>query len=145
MKAFFIFICLLTFSQFTLGQEQDSLIIDLSDIELMEDTTEFADGCVFQLEPIPQFPGGYDSLKSFVRQNLNWNQGKKNVVGRSFVEFIVNTDGSVTDVKIIKGLCHTCDKAAVEAVKRLPKFTPATNRNGQSIKVKMVIPIQFDL
>ena len=145
MKVYYVLICLLTTTPFVYGQENDSIQFDLSDIEFEEDTIDLVNEIIHPIEPMPRFPGGYDSLKLFISQNLDWNQKKKTVAGRAFVEFIVNTDGSVTDVKIIKGLCSTCDKAAVEVVKKLPNFIPATYPDGSKTKVKMVMPIQFEL
>lgn len=125
--------------------------IDSLDIEIIiscdfgSEVDEKGNVIIDPVEIMPRFVVSYDSIKEFIKHNLNWTQGHKTISGKSFVEFIVLEDGSITAVKVIKGLCESCDKAAVEVIKKLPNFLPATDSNGQPIKAKMILPIQFDI
>jgi protein TonB len=66
------------------------------------------------------------------------------VEGRVFVEFVVNRDGSIVDVKFIKGIGAGCDEEAVRVVQSAPAWKPGKQR-GKPVRQKMVIPIIFKL
>lgn len=91
----------------------------------------------------PEFPGGYDSLYAFIERNNNWRVGQETIVGKVFVEFIVEKDGTVTNIKVIKGLNESCDIEAKRLVSILPKFKPG-EQSGIPVKMRMVLPITFD-
>ena len=105
-----------------------------------DSTVVFADPITY-----PSFSIPYDSIQRFIKQNLNWNQEQNTIEGKSFVQFMVDLDGNITDVSIIKGLCDSCDSAAIEVVRKLPKMIPGKDENGQPMKTKMVMPIIFKL
>ena len=92
----------------------------------------------------PSYPGGMDSLYRFISKNLKWPHQTPEVEGKVFVGFTVTVDGSVSDLRIIKGLCETCDRNSLEVFSKMPKWLPATE-NGKPIKSEMVIPIYFKL
>ncbi len=91
----------------------------------------------------PQFPGGNDSLRAFIECNNNWKVGRETIVGKVFVEFIVEKDGSVTNIKVLKGLNESCDEEAKRIVSILPKFKPGEQSNVP-VRMRMVLPITFD-
>ena len=66
------------------------------------------------------------------------------VEGKVFVQFVVDKDGSLTDVKAVKGIGAGCDEEAVEIVKSAPKWKPGKQR-GKAVRVRMIIPITFRL
>jgi periplasmic protein TonB len=66
------------------------------------------------------------------------------VEGKVFVEFIVNKDGSISDVTVKKGIGAGCDKAAIEAVSASPKWKPG-KQAGLIVRQKFTVPIQFKL
>lgn len=103
------------------------------------DTTSFADPMIY-----PSFPGGQAGLKEYIDKNFNWIQGQITVEGIVFVEFVVEKDGKVKDVKIVKGLCESCEKEALRLVKNMPKWIPGSE-NGKKVKTRMVLPIKFQL
>lgn len=96
------------------------------------------------VETQPTFPGGIDSLKSFFKKHLKFPHLDKVTSGKMFVQFNVTEDGSVTNIQIIKGLCDSCDKNAIEAVSKMPEWIPA-KQNDKPIKTRMIIPIIFSL
>jgi len=98
--------------------------------------------CTLYLESQAEFPGGYDSMKTFIRRNTRYPSPRTCVEGNVFVQFIVNEDGSVTDAKVIRGLCEQCDRNALLVISKMPKWMPA-RENGKFLKSKLIIPIKF--
>lgn len=114
---------------------------------------------IFQMcEQMPEFPGGIEGLMEFVSTNLNYpEQAKDNSIeGRCFVGFIVEPDGSVSNVEIVRGvasayeeekpkaLAQQCDEEAMRVVKSMPKWKPGMNE-GKPVRVHYVLPISFKL
>jgi periplasmic protein TonB len=99
-----------------------------------EKTAQAADEC-FQRE-----------LYKFLSANLRYPAQAKaaNLQGKVFVSFVVDKDGSVTDVKVLRGIGGGCDEEAVRVIKMLPKFTPGKQR-GRPAKVMYQLPINFKL
>ena len=98
------------------------------------------------VEQMPAFPGGEEKLIEFVSKNVEYPQEAKEegVQGRVFVGFVVEKDGSVGDVKLLRGIGHGCDEEAVRVVKMLPKWKPGMH-NGEIVRVSYQIPIYFKL
>ena len=98
------------------------------------------------VEQMPEFPGGEEKMIEFVQDNVVYPQQAKDagVEGRVFVAFIVETDGSLSDVKVLHGIGHGCDEAAVEVVQLMPKWKPGFH-NGEAVRVKSLLPISFQL
>ena len=109
--------------------------------QTIPDTTENA--CIFPTEIIPQFPGGLPEMKSFIARNLKHPQGSMEVSGRVFVQFTVETDGSLTNVKTIKGIHPLFDAEAERVVKLFPKWIPG-EMTGVKVPTRMVVPIAFN-
>ena len=63
-------------------------------------------------------------------------------MGKVYVVFIVNEDGSLSDVKVIKSISPELDKEAIRVVKSMPKWNPA-KQNGKTVKMKYVVPVNF--
>ncbi len=95
------------------------------------------------VETMPEFPGGLDSLKAFINRNNNWKVGKDTIVGKVFVEFIVEVDGSITNTQVLRGLNELCDNEAMRIVSIMPKWKPGLLM-GNPIQTKMIIPILFN-
>jgi TonB family protein len=93
----------------------------------------------------PEFPGGLGALKRFVTDNQNYPQAaaENDVTGRVLVQLIVDTEGRIEDAAIIKGLGSGCDEEALRLVRLLPSFNPGI-LNGARVRVKLVIPIDFE-
>ena len=95
-------------------------------------------------EVYPKFPGGPEKMFEFIAYNLRWPDDDACIQGRVVVSFIVEKDGSLTDVKVIKSLDPAFDKEAVRVVKSMPKWEPGMWR-GKPARVKYCIPIKFRL
>ena len=99
----------------------------------------------FMTEPtMPIYPGGIEKMFEFIADNLRWPDDDACIQGRVVVSFIVEKDGSLTDVKVIKSLDPAFDKEAIRVVKSMPKWEPGMWR-GKPARVHYCIPIKFRL
>ena len=107
------------------------------------DDSEVYTGAV---EVLPEYPGGPNALVKYVQNNLKYPESaKKNKQeGRVFVGFVVEKDGSVTNVNVLRGVCEELDNEAVRVVKSLPKFTPGMH-GGKPVRVQYTLPVVFKL
>ena len=102
---------------------------------------------VYQMvEEMPEFPGGMEAMMDYVAKNVKYPQEamEKEISGRVFVSFIVEKDGSVNEVKIMKGVGGGCDEEAVRVVKAMPKWKPG-KQEGKPVRVNYTLPITFKL
>ena len=115
---------------------------------IFDEAAAEADGdeVCLSVEKYPEFPGGPNALMNYLRRNLKYPEtAKKNKLeGRVFVGFVVEKDGSVTNVNVLRGVCEELDNEAVRVVKSLPKFTPGMN-NGEPVRVQYTLPVSFKL
>jgi protein TonB len=98
------------------------------------------------VEEQAEFPGGLDSMYAYIHKNLKYPEAakEKGIEGRVFVSFIIEKDGSISNVKILRGIGGGCDEAAVEMIKNMPKWKPGTQR-GKPVRVQFNLPIKFEL
>lgn len=98
------------------------------------------------VEDMPQFPGGPMEFIKWLTRNLKYPPAAQQlkVQGRVVAEFIVNKDGSVTDVKVVKSLHSDCDREALRVLSMMPRWTPGIE-NNQPCRTKVCIPIVFRL
>jgi TonB family C-terminal domain len=99
-----------------------------------------------KVEVMPEYPGGEQAMMKFVATNVKYPQAAldKNISGRVMVQFVVEKDGSVTDVKTVKGIGGGCDEEAVRVVKAMPKWKPGMEK-GKTVRVQYLLPITFKL
>jgi len=107
-----------------------------------EDDEEF----FMVVENMPEFPGGDLGLMKYIQKNVKYPAIAKeyNITGKVYVSFIVDKKGSVTNVKIVRGVDKNLDAEAMRVVKSLPKYRPGKQR-GKSVRVMFTIPINFTL
>lgn len=105
---------------------------------------ETVDEPLIFVEEIPSFPGGEKAFYKYVSENLTYPRKARNldITGKVFVQFVIDKDGTVTDVIAIKGVGAGLDEAAIEVLKNSPKWNPGKQR-GREVKVRMVLPITF--
>ena len=140
-------------------QVNDDLFIDTEDnanlgVEIMDYHTAVEEEEVEEeaipfalVEEKPKFQGGdANTFSAWVNKNLNYPEiAKENgVQGRVTLQFTVNTDGSVSDVKVLRGVDSSLDKEAVRIVSQSPKWTPGKQRE-RPVKVTYVFPVIFQL
>jgi len=116
--------------------DEDEIIIE------EEDDDEF----FMVVENMPVFPGGDLGLMKYIQKNVRYPAIAKeyNITGKVYVSFIVDKQGKVTNVKIVRGVDKNLDAEAVRVVKSLPKYTPGKQR-GKAVRVMFTIPINFTL
>lgn len=98
------------------------------------------------VEQMPSFPGGMGALMSWLGQNIKYPviAAENGVQGRVIVQFVVEKDGSITDVKVAKSVDPSLDKEAARVVSAMPKWTPG-KQNGSAVRVKYTVPVTFKL
>jgi periplasmic protein TonB len=114
---------------------------------VFEEEEEVAEDVIFTVvEDQPEFPGGETARQQFLSDNLRYPQMAREagIQGTVFVTFVVEIDGSVTDVRIVRGIGGGCDEEAVRVVKMMPNWEPGRQR-GQPVRVQFVMPIRFRL
>lgn len=99
-----------------------------------------------RVEQQPEFAGGIDAMLEFIKQNLRYPAitRRMGVQGTVYVQFLINTDGVVTDVKTIRGVHPEIDVEAERVIKLMPPWTPA-RQDGKPVTVQFVLPISFKL
>ena len=98
------------------------------------------------VEQMPMYPGGDGALMGYLRDNIHYPTvaAENGVQGRVVVGFVVERDGSITDVKILRGVDPSLDREAMRVVKAMPKWTPG-KQNGSAVRVKYQVPVTFRL
>lgn len=98
------------------------------------------------VEQMPFFPGGSQKLKEFIEENLRYPKELEEtcVQGRVIVRFIVERNGKLSNVKVVKSVHPALDKEALRIVKLMPRWIPG-RQNGITVRVKFYIPIIFRL
>ena len=98
------------------------------------------------VEQMPSFPGGSQKLKEFIEENLRYPKELEEtcVQGRVIVRFIVERNGKLSNVKVVKSVHPALDKEAIRIVKLMPRWIPG-RQNGITVRVKFYIPIIFRL
>ena len=98
------------------------------------------------VESMPEFPGGDEARMKFLLENIKYPQiaRESGIQGVVYVTFVVEPDGSITNVKVIRGIGGGCDEEAVRVVKMMPKWIPG-NQRGKPVRVQFNMPIKFTL
>ncbi len=104
-------------------------------------------GTVYELaETMPSFPGGSNALSQFIANNLKYPVvcEENRIQGRVICTFIVETDGSISNIKVVKNVDPALDKEAKRVLSLMPKWIPGRDK-GQLVRVKYTVPISFRL
>lgn len=115
--------------------------------ELFEEPEHFGDGEIFKIvQEMPEFPGGDEERNKFLEKNLKYPQIaiQTEISGTVHVSFIVEPDGSLSNITILKGIGGGCDEEAVRVIKKMPKWKPGKQRNIP-VRVNFILPIKFSL
>nr|WKN35533.1 energy transducer TonB [Tunicatimonas sp. TK19036] len=111
-----------------------------------EPEEEEKDEIMIFAEEQPSFPGGLQAFYEYIGKELEYPKQaiRQRVEGKVFVQFVVNKDGSLTDIKVAKGIRAGCDEEAIRVLKAVPNWNPGKQR-GKPVRVQMMIPITFRL
>ena len=125
--------------------EQNEVIEEYIAPEVVED--DVVEQEIFKIvEEMPSFPGGEAKLMEFVGKNIKYPQiaRETGIQGRVFVNFVVEPDGSVSNVSVLRGIGGGCDEEAMRVVKSMPKWKPGKQR-GKAVRVQYMLPVNFRL
>ena len=98
------------------------------------------------VEEMPGYPGGDAKMYEYLGKNIKYPQiaRESSIQGRVFVNFVVEPDGSVTNVEVLRGIGGGCDEEAMRVVKSMPKWKPGKQR-GKVVRVSYTLPVVFKL
>ena len=127
--------------------KKDGMTVNQVDWQKKASNSEPQEKVIFQVvEEMPQFPGGMGEAMKFLAKNIKYpvaaQQAK--IEGRVIVQFVVERDGSVSDVKVVRGVSPELDAEAIRVVSMMPKWIPGKQR-GKAVAVKYTMPIMFRL
>ena len=96
----------------------------------------------FEVQEVPQFPGGEAAMQRWVKRNLEFPD---DAIGKDeiYVQFVIGLDGSVEQVRAVKGKQNSLKQAAERTVRRMPRWKPA-RMNGNDVKCRLTLPIRFE-
>jgi len=146
MKSVLLLISIIIFSSVAYSQSTNEKESNgnnaSSEIKSVSDST-----AVFTIvEEMPLFPGGDEARNQFLADSINYPEKaiQKRIQGTVYVSFIIDGEGSVTDVKILRGIGGGCDEEALRVVRMMPKWIPG-KQDGKAVRVLFNMPIYFKL
>jgi periplasmic protein TonB len=95
-----------------------------------------------QADSMSQFPGGNDSILIFIQNNLKWPNAETDFEGTVYISFIVETNGSLSNRKILRGIEDLADQEALKVIDKMPKWNPGKCK-GKAVPVRFIVPIRF--
>ena len=128
------------------GDKDAKIVIDQptgdgdKNAEIIDNTVYSSAG----IEVQPEFPGGWGKFGQYVQKNYRTPEVDQDLKGRVFVEFVVEKDGSLTDIKVVRDLGFGTGAEAIRMLKSAPKFKPGV-QNGKTIRVRYSLPIMLDI
>jgi periplasmic protein TonB len=98
------------------------------------------------VEEMPQYPGGQNAMMNYMINSIKYpaEAMQKKIVGTVYVSFIVEEDGSVSHVKVIRGIGGGCDEESVRVVKEMPKWIPGKQK-GNPVRCQFNLPVKYAL
>lgn len=106
----------------------------------VEDSTEHL--IVSMMDPKPSFPGGSGEMLGFIKDHLVYPNTQASYEGKVVLQFVVDTNGNLKNIEVLKSLAPEFDKAAIDVVKKMPQWIPGM-RFGRKAEIRMVLPINF--
>lgn len=116
------------------------------EVKTEETETETKEELFLVVETMPKFPGGEKAMYTYIGQNVKYPEKakKEGVQGRVFITFVVEKDGRITEVELLRGVSEELDQEALRVMKGMPKWTPGEQR-GKAVRVQYRMPIKFAL
>lgn len=127
------------------AKEESEVEVIVADFE-PEDEVEVVEEIFTIVEEAPEPVGGMEAFFKYVAESLEYPKAasRLHVSGRVFMQFVVEKDGSITDIKVLKGIGAGCDEEAIRVLSEAPKWKPGKQR-GQPVRVYKMLPIHFRL
>lgn len=107
---------------------------------------EAENGIITMADEMPAYPGGDKARLNFLQNNITYpvNARSMGIQGTVYVTFVVETDGSISDVRVLRGIGGGCDEEAIRVIKKMPKWKPG-RMDGKLVRVQFNMPIKFTL
>jgi protein TonB len=123
---------------------QNDAVIDVA-VPVMEDAYD-PNEPLTMVEEMPQFPGGAEALYPYIGKNLKYPEQavEEGIEGIVYLSFVVETDGKITGVTVLRGIGGGCNEEALRVVRSMPNWTPG-KQGGKPVRVKYNLPIRFKL
>lgn len=133
-------------TNFDKGTDDRNVIKEHKNEIIVEEKAPVKEEVFRAVEQMPQFPGGDAELMKYLSSHINYPTMamENNVQGRVVVQFVVTKNGSIGEVKVVKGVDRDLDREAIRVVRSLPKFIPG-KMNGQAVNVWYTLPVNFKL
>ena len=108
--------------------------------------TEEADVPLAVVDQMPQFPGGEREMMRFIKMNLHYPTSAQanGIQGTVILNFVVDREGRITNIKVIKGIGFGCDEESIRVMGKMPPWSPGKQR-GQTVLVSFTMPLRFVL
>jgi periplasmic protein TonB len=115
-------------------------------ISLNEEAQQPEEAVLTVVEEMPSFPGGNEKLRNFLQRNLKYpvQAAESGVQGKVMVGFTVGRDGSLSDIKVLRGIGGGCDEEALRVIRSMPRWLPGTQA-GKKVDVRFTLPVEFKL
>jgi protein TonB len=111
--------------------------VDVSEKSISTTANQQGEPVFTVVEQMPEFPGGVTAMHRYITAHVQEQASSQNTK----VTFIVNTDGSIQDVTIVKSTCAKCDEALIKAINSMPKWRPGS-QSGRKVRVRYVMSTQ---
>lgn len=117
-----------------------------SKIETLLEVAPPAEDIFLAVEQQPEYPGGQPAMRAFLAKNLRYpaSATTAGVSGKVFVSFVIGTDGSLSDLSVLKGIGFGCDEEALRVMRQMPHWKPG-KQSGRAVRVRYNLPITFAL
>ncbi len=127
-------------------RQEEATNIEITPVKIEEEEEEDEQEIFQVVENDPEFPGGAEALYKYLAQNIKYPQlaRENNITGRVYVTFVVEKDGSVTGVRVLRDIGGGCGQEAIRVIKSMPKWTPGKQR-GKNVRVQYNLPVNFSL
>ncbi|MCQ2340007.1 MAG: energy transducer TonB [Paludibacteraceae bacterium] len=126
-------------------EEDKTEVVIQAPVEIKEEEEE--ENVVFVIvEKQPEFPGGTQAMMKYLSENIKYPMiaQENGIQGRVICQFVVNKDGSIVDIQVVRSVDPSLDKEAIRVIKSMPKWKPGMQR-GKAVRVKFTLPVVFRL
>jgi protein TonB len=128
------------------GNDEGAEVLKAKEVIVQEAPKEEETKVFDVVEQMPSYPGGMGALMQYLSSNIQYPvvAAENGIQGRVICTFVVERDGSITDVKVARSVDPSLDKEAVRVVKSMPRWIPG-KQNGSAVRVKYTLPVTFRL
>lgn len=133
-------------TDFDKGTDDVTVVREIKNEVVVEEKKPEPEKIFTAVEENPKFPGGDAEMYKFLSKNVRYPEmaAQNDIQGKVYVQFVVEKNGAISDVKVLRGRDQDLDKEAVRVVKSMPNWIPG-KMNGQAVRVYYTIPINFQL